>query len=333
MRFAPRWIRYSFLRRRNIWLLLLAFVVVSVWYLMTPPSEPLSKKRYRGGLDSSCHPRHPLVLFFNRIPKSGSTTLQDFFRSLSSFVDVEVEIYPQGADKWSISDVEEVEDRSMKLLKHAKLLHGGDNSDSYIPHGIYIQHFFYTEFPGLSAFGANYGYVTLLREPVDRVISAYYYYHFTKNFKMPPGHKQASLSECVRGELYGCEANLMTQYFCGHEDSCASKNGEYRYAFYTATQNMQKYIAVGITEDFLTSVKLFQRLLPDFIPEFVELPRTLKKQNANELDYMKDVTESEITEIKEKNFLDIRMYALARELFEAKVKACDIKIDEEILVE
>ena len=38
--------------------------------------------------------------------------------------------------------------------------------------------------------------------------------------------------------------------------------------------NTTKYIAtVGITEDFLTSVKLFKKLLPDFIPEFVELPQ------------------------------------------------------------
>ena len=306
--------------------------MVCVWYFTTPPSEPLSK-RYRGGLDGSCQPHRPLVLFFNRIPKSGSTTLQDFFRSLSNFVAIEVDIYPQGAAKWSTSDREEVEDRSIKLLKHAKLMHAGDISESYTPRGIYIQHFYYSEFPGLSAFGADYGYVTLLREPVGRVVSAYYYYHFTKNFKMPPGHKQTSLSECVRGELYGCEANLMTQYFCGHEDSCASKHGDYRYAFYMASQNIQKYIAVGITEEFLTSVKLFQKLLPDFIPDFVELPQTLKKQNANELDYMEDVTESEITEIKDKNFLDIRLYELAKELFEAKVKACDFKIDEEILVE
>lgn len=300
---------------------------------MTPSSKLLSKKRYRGGLDSSCLPHHPYLLFFNRIPKSGSTTLQDFFRSLSNYVDVEVDIYPQGASKWATSDIEEVEDRSMKLLKRAKLMHGGHNSESYTPRGIYIQHFYYSEFPGLSAIETNYGYITLLREPVSRVISAYYYYRFTKNFKMPPHHKQASLSECVRGELYGCEANLMTQYFCGHEDGCASKNREHRYAFYTASQNIQKYIAVGITEDFLTSVKLFKKLLPDFIPEFVELPQTLKKQNINKLDYMSEVTDSEIAEIKEKNFLDIRLYALANELFEAKVKACDIRIDEQIPVE
>ena len=72
-------------------------------------------------------------------------------------------------------------------------------------------------------------------------------------------------------------------------------------------------------------------MLPDFIPEFVE--QTLKKQNINKLDYMSEVTDSEIAEIKEKNFLDIRLYALANELFEAKVKACDIRIDEQIPVE
>ncbi|KAI6655267.1 Uronyl 2-sulfotransferase-like [Oopsacas minuta] len=329
MQFAPRWVRYSLTNRRNLWIVLfLALVIVSVWYLKTPSlgteSMELPEELNEVLFETECFSHNPYVLFFNRIPKSGSTTLQDFFRTLSNLVDVETDIYPEGATKWTLSKIEEVENRAMALLKRAKLMHGGHGMDGYSPRGIYIQHFYYTEFPGLSAFGMNYGYITLVREPVDRVISAYYYYHFTKNFKIPVEDKMTSLSDCVKNELYGCEANIMTQYFCGHEDSCVSKNGDHKYALYTAKQNLLKYIAIGLTEDFLSSIKLFQKLLPDILPRFVELPTSLKKQNANEIDYKKDVSESDRILIREKNVLDIQIYAFAKDLFDAKLKECSI---------
>ena len=305
----------------------LAVLIVFLWYIMPPSLESefreWEKERKRGILDVNCLAHHPYVLFFNRIPKSGSTTLQDFFRSLSMHVDVEIDIRPEGAARWSPTQIDEVEERAKALLRRAKLMHGGHGSE-YSPRGIYIQHFYYTEFPRLSSIGMHYGYITLMREPVDRAISAYHYYHFTKNFEMPVEQKQAPLLECIRKEFFGCEANLMTQYFCGHEAKCVSKNGDHKFALETAKQNMLEYIAVGITEEFLSSVKLFKKLLPDLLPGFVELPETIKKKNMNEIDYMEGVSDSDRAVIRDKNYLDTELYAFAKELFNARLRACGL---------
>ena len=329
MNLIPRWLRHSLARRRNLIILsILAGIILLIWYTMPPSLESelrnWEKERKRAILDVNCFANHPYVLFFNRIPKSGSTTLQDFFRSLSTYVDVETDIHPEGAGQWSRAQVEEVEERAKSLLRRAKLMHGGHGSEHYSPRGIYIQHFYYTEFPGLTSLGMHYGYITLMRDPVDRAISAYHYYHFTKNFEIPAEQKQAPLLECIRKELFGCEANLMTQYFCGHEDKCVSKNGGHKFALEMAKQNLLQYIAVGITEEFMSSVKLFKKLLPDILPRFVELPETIKKKNMNEIDYMNGISDSDRAVIRDKNYLDMELYAFAKDLFEARLRACSL---------
>ena len=302
---------------------------MTVAWLTLPPSleEELKKigdEKHKLPTSVDCTPRHPYILFFNRIPKSGSTTLQEFFRSLSAHVDMETDIFIEGAAQWTDEMKNEVEDRSKALLRRAKILHGGKGMESYSPRGIYIQHFYYAEFPGLSLLGMRYEYITMVREPVERAISAYYYYHFMKKFKMPEAQRKAPLSECFQNGYFGCEANLMTQYFCGHSDICVSKNEQHKLALKTAKQNMLAYVAVGITEEFLISVQLFQRLLPDIIPQFVELPQSIGKKNVNEMDYMGTVSEADTNIVKEKNYLDVQLYAFAKDLFKVKLKNCRI---------
>lgn len=270
-----------------------------------------------------CTPSYPSILFFNRIPKSASTSLQLFFRYLSKTLDIEIDISPKGAWDWDGERLKAVQDQTLDLLERAKKMNA--DPDSKHPKGIYSEHFYFTDFPILNEEGIKYTYVTMIRNPVDRAISSFYYYHFTKTYKIPQDMVKVSLRKCFEEQLPGCEGNLITKYFCGLDSRCTSQNGDPDYALKTAKYNLlHSYVAVGLVEDFSMSMKLFQMLLPDFIPPFLEVPDNLEKINANEEDYLTKFNKEDRALVLANNKLDIYLYEFAKKIFYTRLHMCGL---------
>ena len=283
------------------------------------PPAPLTDnsndiRPFAGNLTKSrvCEPHNNIqVLFFNRIAKCASTSFVELLHKLSHVGDYDVIFNRQGAYDWKSHEV------LMVTGKIKQVVEAGGRRIAY------AQHFYYTDF---SPYLKNYGYITLVREPVDRLISSFNYYHYsTKEYikrMLPKERRKETLLDCVQMEHEGCKHNLLTKYFCGHSRNCSSGG---RQALKIAKYNLKnKFIAVGLVENLTLSVQLFQRLMPAFFPPMLmeDLAKLLPYTNQNKKVAQGDSQTIRAIEIR--NQADIELYQYAKDLFFSRLRNCNI---------
>jgi len=161
-------------------------------------------------------------------------------------------------------------------------------------------------------------YITLLRDPVDRVISHYYY------VRRMPGHylyqkvtqEKLSLQEYVEKKLSTELNNGQTRLLSGQWDEKKYPFGSIpRSLLEQAKNNLQQFfLLVGIQEEFETTIKLAGKLLGWQSKAF--------KENVNPKRPSLDAISAETRQVIEYyNSLDIELYNYAREIFaELKIK-------------
>lgn len=257
-----------------------------------------------------CEPHNRIqVLFFNRIAKCASTSFVELLQKLSHVGTFDVIFNRQGAYDWKSNEI------SLVVAQINEAIEGGAKKIAF------AQHFYYTDF---SPYLQNYGYVTLVRDPVERMVSSFNYYHYsTKEYirrMLPKDRRNESLLDCVQKEHEGCKHNLMTKYFCGHTHNCSSGSSK---ALKIAKDNLKnKFIAVGLVENLTLSIQLFQRLMPTYFPPLplATLAMLLPYTNQNKKPAQADNEIIKAIEIR--NQADIELYQYAKDLFFSKLKAC-----------
>lgn len=256
-----------------------------------------------------CEPHNNIqVLFFNRIAKCASTSFVELLQELSHVGNYDVIFDRRGAYDWKHQEV------ALITAKINEVIEGGKRI-------AYAQHFYYTDF---SPYLHNYAYVTLVRDPVERMVSSFNYYHYsTKEYikrMLPKERRHETLLDCVQMEHEGCKHNLMTKYFCGHSHNCSNGSSE---ALKVAKYNLKNnFIAVGLVENLTLSVQLFQRLIPAYFPPVADLTILLPYTNQNKKTALAD--SQTIKAIKLRNQADMELYQYAKELFFNRLKACSI---------
>lgn len=264
-----------------------------------------------------CAAQRPQYLFVVRIAKCASTSIVTLLQGLSRERGFPYIFHGSGAYNWDQREVESVENvcRSRRRKQN-----GGSMGRAITDTVVYIRHFYYTPFPGL---GSSVGYVTFVREPVARVVSSYFYYHFSSKPGLqglvPSDRRQEGLVQCVHLNHEGCTANLMTKYFCGHEQFCASGSPA---ALQQAKYNLQQhFVVVGVVEEMEASLGLLARLLPGV---FGGGRGTDTVPLANKNEYLTEVNEQERQVIAEHNMADMDLYAFAVTELQAKLKQCHV---------
>ena len=244
------------------------------------------------------------------MPKCASTSFVDLLNRLSSPSSFCFEFNPSGAYNWGDKEKASVANQitSKLLQKKKKKL-------------VYARHFYYLDF---SDFGlANFTYVTIIRDPIERVISSYLYYHFSskKHIRkiLDPKHRNETLLTCLRHQHEGCTHNLLTKYFCGHAKWCNTGNQQ---ALQTAKENLRTgFAVVGIMEEMELSMRLVRHLLPQFFcpntARRISLPRAL---NRNENMVSPSVEERQA--VKEANLADVELYSYAQKLLHDQAELC-----------
>jgi hypothetical protein len=243
-------------------------------------------------------------LFFLHIPKAAGTTINSILR----------QNFRAANDYWfNTTDTEGSYERLRKLTKHElnriTIVRG---------HFSFGFHRYFTD--------ENYKYFTFLRDPVDRVVSKYYF------AKMHPDHfmykvindNRLSLVDYVSSGVNGEVQNGQTKQIAG-----AFVNETYGYfdkGHISATNDDLLGIAlkniandfafVGLFEDLNTSVHLMRILLnrPKMLFHYTHLNRNPKRKES--LGY--EITESERRVIEEFNQVDIELYEKARRKFYIK---------------
>ncbi|MEH7238302.1 sulfotransferase family 2 domain-containing protein [Bacillus sp. JJ1562] len=162
-------------------------------------------------------------------------------------------------------------------------------------------------------FNLPYTYVTMLREPVDRVLS---YYYFVKEKKEGVDRRISKMDiKEFMDEYQAKTCNYQTRRIAGDKvDLELAKK-----------HLLEEFSFVGITERFKESIFLMQKEYN--FPSLSYETRNITKKRAS----TQELPEEIISYIKQQNQLDIELYKFAKELFERKLKTLTKKEKEQLL--
>lgn len=291
------------------------------------------------------------IILYNRIPKTGSTTLANIFNGLTTknkFWAVNINSsYPSGsfgnAAVWPAGEQREflMNITTSKTYKKA----------------IYHGHFGFISPERWQVPNANQiTYINLIRNPLDRLSSYYYFVRNGDNFRkgLKRGHaadKHRSINECVAETLgdtpekksnrkFNEDCSVKTVWkqvpmFCGQFTRCNDPASR-EWAYNQAVQNIYKrYSVVGYTERYFQFIELLEDTFPSFFEksvEFIEDSGGLEELSLRQTNYPEgsDFKPNELTinllEKTEEFMYEKRFYELVKSEFdEAYSKAFDEK--------
>jgi len=159
-------------------------------------------------------------------------------------------------------------------------------------------------------------YITMLRDPVDRVMSHYYFVLRT------PSHylyeevvsKNMDLESYVRSGISQELGNWQVKAISGIERVIMGYDNVTCDTLEAAKRNLSShFIAVGLLEKFDESLLMFRRLLG--WKNICYIRRNLGKRHGSE----KQISAQARRVIEQHNDLDVQLYEYARELFEKKL--------------
>ncbi|XP_064486551.1 uronyl 2-sulfotransferase-like [Ornithodoros turicata] len=198
--------------------------------------------------------RTSMRLFYNRVPKCGSTTLLTLLRRLSGIHQFR-HVHSKTYDKRLLSRPDQEELAKMISSEPAPLS--------------YDRHVYFLDFP---SFGLSPpSYINVLREPTERIASSFYYRHSVGRGNLSVAWRQKSLEDCiVQGHaecsfLEGQENHwaLTVPFFCGQDPHCTLIQNTW--ALQKAKENIdQHYTVVGVLEELNSSLALLEERLPQF---------------------------------------------------------------------
>ncbi|XP_050334469.1 heparan sulfate 2-O-sulfotransferase pipe-like isoform X3 [Bactrocera neohumeralis] len=234
------------------------------------------------------------VLFFNRVEKVGSQSMSDLLNVLSRINDFEPYRNAPLKNAAILTDVDVQREIVEEIIAENEPL-------SYVEHINWIN---FTEF------GHNKPiYINLVRHPIDKVVSAYYYIRHPAVFAfyVQNGHKMedkeyfdTNINDCIRQKRkecifdshnpYNADWRRLAMHFCGNIEICKQFNSQ------TATQIAKRNIesefaVVGSWEDTNITLTVLEHYVPRFFrgatKVFYSDPKRFHKNatpHKNELD-------------------------------------------------
>jgi hypothetical protein len=227
----------------------------------------------------------PNLLIHLHMPKTGGTTLKKIIKK-NYPPSITFDVY----DRANLDNI--LNDLSTKKVKCIQ---------GHMPFGVH------------EYFSQSSTYITLLRDPVDRVISEYYFIRSIPSHSLHETVSKMALKEFQEEER---NKNAQTRYILGSgigKTLTADDLAE-------AKQNLQDYFSiVGITEMFNESVFLMGR-------EFGWKHVNYRKKNVTKNRPSKaELSENLIEKMKENNELDIELYKFGKQLLEEKLNQLTAK--------
>ncbi|XP_052224212.1 heparan sulfate 2-O-sulfotransferase 1-like [Dreissena polymorpha] len=176
-------------------------------------------------------------------------------------------------------------------------------------------------------------YINIIRNPLDRLLSYYYFMRYGDNFRPQVKRRRMgsdmTFDECVEQGQKDCDpVNLWLQipFFCGHSYRCRQPGS--RWALDMAKYNLiNHYLLVGITEELGDFIAMLEVILPRFFHGAMELylsgershlRQTNKKESPSE-GSIKKIQESTIWKMEQEfyEFASIQFHFQKRLLFQA----------------
>lgn len=193
---------------------------------------------------------------YNRVGKCGSRSMQNIIKVLADQQKFNFYISPVSND---------TRPKMLDLSKEVKLI-----SNLQTP-ALYSRHIHYINF-------AKFGelqpvYINMIRDPIERFSSQYHFKRYgdfiSKKQRggktLTEGQRNMNINDCIlrnHSDCMGLKLWYIIPYFCGQDPICRlpSVEGLRRAKMHV----LDNYLAVGVLEDFNGTLKVFEKLLPDY---------------------------------------------------------------------
>lgn len=264
---------------------------------------------------ADCSALKPDIILYNRIFKTGSTSISNWLDSFSEDMDFYLEL----------STTEDWYDPLRRHLFPAIIWrHANTVLSQQFNKYVFVAHFY---FGSRLKVPYNYTYINQVRDPVKRVISHYFYTHRSKDRPRKKlrkmrrsGYRKESLETCLQLEHEGCQRNVMTRFFCGRHPYCKTGNTK---ALERAKSNIVRhYASVGLLEHLSVYKQILHKRFPTYVP--FNATRLEFKDKTNPIYNSSGVSEKTIARIRKLNSADIKLYSFIEKRFWKQAKACGI---------
>ncbi|XP_030228280.1 heparan sulfate 2-O-sulfotransferase 1 [Gadus morhua] len=272
-------------------------------------SEP--RKGGAGGqVTPSLSEADDVVVIYNRVPKTGST----------SFTNIAYDLC--GRNGFHVLHINTSKNNPvLSLQDQVRFVHNVTSWSEMKP-AFYHGHVVYLDFSKYGAEGKP-TYVNVVRDPVERLVSYYYFLRFGDDYR--PGlrrRKQGdkkTFDECVASGGPDCAAEklwLQIPFFCGHHSECWTVGS--RWALETAKANLvRQYLLVGLTEELEDFVMILEAVLPRFFRGATQLYRTGKKSHLRKTSEKKPLAPETLSRLRQSEVwkMENEFYLFAQDHF------------------
>jgi len=233
---------------------------------------------------ASCTPLDPQVIVYNRIPKAGSSTLISLLSHLAKKNNFTLVLptpyYNHPAARDAVLTALATGTRTVVCnhFNFPEILYGGS-----------------IEAHSINRNKQQIAYINVMRNPVDRCASYYYYTRYgDRNRQLKKDiideYGNLTIDECVSKpyneikKCFNCKSDTQALAFCGREGGgCSRATAEE--VIEQAWENIQAHYFVGITEDLHGTAEMLELLYPSFfrgITEAMEVTKPKKVSSSRE---------------------------------------------------
>jgi len=204
-----------------------------------------------------------LLILYNRIPKTGST----------SFISVLYKLHHQNKFALTFVNVSSSKNR-FTFIDQYKFAQNITYWYSFKP-ALFHGHFPYINFGQLGMKSPLY--INMIREPLERMVSHYYVIRYGDTYSPSKVHQHqgdlTTFDECVKQKSSMCGSKklwLQIPYFCGSDVECWEPGN--KKALLRAKANVvNNYFIVGTTGDMEKFIELLEYALPSFFKDSTEM--------------------------------------------------------------
>jgi hypothetical protein len=218
------------------------------------------------------------------IPKTGGTTLRDIIQR--QYRAEKILMIPKLEESENI-----LKEVSTSQINQLKLIQG------HLKYGIH------------NHFHRRAKYFSIIRDPINRVLSTYYYVLSQKNNpqNLSTSNNQMTIYDFVQSGVNPFLINGQTKLISGKTGNIDNPIIESEELFSLAKENIENdFLFLGITEMFDETILILKNMLGWHMPYYSIANRTKKKPNYDA------VNPTIISFIKEHNQLDIKLYNITK---------------------
>lgn len=260
----------------------------------------------------SCEAEDPLLIFYNRIGKAGSTTLHTWMKRSASMESVRT-IFGR--------DPEYLNHNGRAIQNEVDAVLKNTHPDKRT---IYVNHIYFLDFPQYTSSPkvSDIAYVNMLRHPGERYVSQYWFWRGLNDlFGRECREFGITVEECIRrtaeqGEVYTCPIfNYQTLYLCGQGPECVIPATTDTYK--TARKHvLERYSTIGVLEELELYTKVLRKKFPSYFTIEVDTGHSMKTKGSR-------TREQEVIDLAaEYNHFDMLLYELVVELLHAQAYNC-----------